>query len=214
MLAGCATIKQESDGQWKTYSQRDGAQPCSISVNNASGEVRWENEPPTLSQFAHYADKIYEEEIEPKLNNGESLSEAELAVLACCLNVRMCKMNAANTIVLQSMQLAPEQSLTYGMVAHPKVDDAKDFGPGQKREDLEKRRDASENAFKEMLKSLVVKDVKSDSKFHESVMKWGETFSGDKFAPDSVGRRLELSLLEKRILVYMVKFLLLESAYT
>lgn len=189
MLAGCATIKQESDGQWTTYSRRGGAQPCSISVNNESGEVRWENEPPTLSQFAHYADGIYEEVIAPKLNKGESLSEAELAVLACCLNVRMCKMNAANTIVLQSMQLAPEQSLTYGMVAHPKVDDAKDFGPGQKREDLEKQRDASENAFKEMLESLVDKDVKSDSKFHESVMKWGETFSGDESVNiDKAGR--------------------------
>lgn len=186
MLVGCTTtIKQETDGEWTKYSPKGDEKACSISVNNKSGEVRWENEPPTLSQFAHYSDGIYEEVIVPKLNKGEALNEAELAVLACCLNVRMCKMNAVNTMVLQSMQLAPEKSVTYGMVAHPKIDGAKE----QKREALEKQRDASEMAFKKMLDELVAKDLKGDSKFGDSVMKWGETFSGNELVNfDKSGR--------------------------
>ena len=190
MLVGCTTtIKQETDGEWTKYSPKGDEKACSISVNNKSGEVRWENEPPTLSQFAHYSDGIYEEVIVPKLNRSEALSEAELAILACCLNVRMCKMNAANTMVLQSLQLAPEKSLTYGMVAHPQIDVAKDFGPRQKREELERRRDASERAFKKMLDELVAKDLKGDSKFGDSVMKWGETFSGNELVNfDKSGR--------------------------
>lgn len=180
-FGGCTTaIKQETDGEWTMYSQKSGEKACSISVNNESGEVRWENEPPTLSQLAHYSDGIYEEIIVPKLNRGEALNEAELAIIACCLNVRMCKMNAANTMVLQSLQLAPEKSLTYGMVAHPKIEVAKDFGPSRKREELESQRDASERAFKEMLNELVDQELKGDSKFRESVMKWGETFSGNE----------------------------------
>lgn len=180
-LAGCTTaIKQETDGEWTKYSQKGGENACSICVNNESGEVRWETEPPTLSQLAHYSDGIYEEIIVPKLNRGEALNEAELAILACCLNVRMCKMNAANTMVLRSLQLAPEKSLTYGMVAHPQIDIAKDFGPSQKREELEGRRDASERAFKAMLDELVDQELKGDSRFGDSVMKWGETFSGNE----------------------------------
>ena len=180
-LAGCmTTIKQETDGEWTKYSQKGGENACSICVNNESGEVLWETEPPTLSQLAHYSDGIYEEIIVPKLNRGEALNEAELAILACCLNVRMCKMNAVNTMVLQSMQLEPEKSLTYGMVAHPKIDVVKDFGSRKKREELEGRRDASERAFKDMLDELVKQDIKGDSKFGDSVMKWGETFSGNE----------------------------------
>jgi len=89
-------------------------------------------------------------------------------------------MNAENAMVLQSMQLAPESSLTYGMVAHPKIDPQNDFGPAKEREDAENCRDASEKAFKGMLDSLVDKDIKSDSRFRASVMKWGETFSGNE----------------------------------
>ena len=179
LFAGCRSpsITQTAEGQNTTYSGKNGVDGCAITIDHKTGEVRLENEPRTLSQLAKLSDGIYRETILPKLNDGEPLDEGELTLLVCCLNARMSKLNAANTLVLQSMQLESEESLTYDMVAHPRIVQRTDFQPAQ--EAAERRREASEVEFKKCLDDLVAKDVTGDTQFRESVTKWGETFSGD-----------------------------------
>ena len=185
MLAGCHTqykIVQEKSDQLTKYTcvnSKGETEPFLIKVNDKTGEVGWENEPPTLSQMASYSDEIFEQVILPKLDKGLALDEAEMAVLACCLNVRISKVNAMNGAILQSMQLSPEKALTYGMVAHPKIDQLADLGTAEERKVAEDKRRSSEKDFIRMLENLVKKDFQSDSTFNASVKDWGKTFSGD-----------------------------------
>ena len=185
MLAGCQTtykIEQEKSDHLTKYScvnSNGVTEPFLIKVNDKTGEVGWENEPPTLSQMASYSDEIFEQVILPKWDKGLALDEAEMAVLACCLNVRISMVNVMNGTILRSMQLSPEKSLTYGMVAHPKVDQVADLGTAEERKVAEDKRRSSEKAFIRMLEDLVKKDIQSDSTFNASVKDWGKTFSGD-----------------------------------
>ena len=162
LFAGCRSpsITQTAEGQNTTYSGKNGVDGCAITIDHKTGEVRLENEPRTLSQLAKLSDGIYRETILPKLNDGEPLDEGELTLLVCCLNARMSKLNAANTLVLQSMQLESEESLTYDMVAHPGIVQRTDFQPAQ--EAAERRREASEVEFKKCLDDLVAKEVGRD----------------------------------------------------
>ena len=179
-LAGCRTmpkISEQKDGGWTRYKQVEGngsTSEYSITVNDDTGEIKFEHEPPTLSQLTRYTDEIFKQRLVPKLKSGDALSDADLSVLTCCLNVRISKMTAMNRILLESMQLPTETALVYDLVSHTRS--AASHDGNRERSD---RIDSSENSFNEMLNTLVEEELKMDSVFKDSVSKWGATFSGD-----------------------------------
>ena len=200
-IVGCRTapkISEQKDSGWTRYEQVEengSTSEYSIAVNDDTGEIKFEHEPPTLSQLTRYTDEIFKQRLVPKLKSGDALSDADLSVLACCLNVRISKMTAMNRILLESMQLPTETSLVYDLVSHTQ---AAAFHDGNR--ERSDRLASSENSFNEKLKTLVEEELKMDSVFKDSVSKWGATFSGDdSFSLNLDDRRKLLSaiLLER-----------------
>lgn len=158
---------------------------CSVSVENASGIIavggapNQRHERPTLTQMSVWADLVFDKYIQPKLESREDLSDVELTLLACCLNIRIARMKAMMTQVVNAIDIDPS-SITYGMIAHPKVAAADDFVAGDKWEALERARDASEKEFKEFIDAIIDAELRSETASGMQIKKWGESFSGNE----------------------------------
>ena len=162
-----------------------GNEQCMVSVENSSGIIAvscapdQRHERPTLRYLSTWADLVFDEYLRPKLENNEDLSDVELTMLACCLNIRIARMKAMTAQVVNAIDVDPS-SITYGMVAHPKITAASDFGAGDRWKELEKARGDSEKGFKEFIDATIDEELRSETTFGMQIKKWGESFSGNE----------------------------------
>ena len=198
LLCGCSTPKgvistSESNGAITYKETKDGkTSPYSLSVEEGSTIVSLDfpkPEPPTLPQLCTYAQEIFNQEIKPKLDAGQTLSNEELAVLACCMNVRIYMMKALNGAILASMELPLGASPTYGVVAHPRL--TRMLDETKKNREMESNRLHAERAFDEKLNELANDFINGRS---PNIETWGRSFFGDE--------SFNLGLDERRKLLY------------
>ena len=162
-----------------------GKEQCAVSVENSSGIIAvscapdQRHEHPTLRQMSTWADLVFDEYLRPKLEDNEDLSDAELTILACCLNIRIARMKAMTTQVVNAIDVDPS-SVTYGMVAHPKITAASDFGAGHRWKELEQARCDSEKGFKEFIDAAIDEELRCETTSGMQIKKWGESFSGNE----------------------------------
>ena len=184
VLVGCSTPKGEitiiNDGNTITYRETRNGKPSphSIKVEKDSTIVSLDYgkpEPPTLPQLCEYSQAIFDQTIKPKLESGETLSNEELVILACCMNVRISMIKALNGTVLASMDLPLAASLTFGIVAHPNLPSMLEV-PKKRYAKIESNRLDAEKAFNEKLKGLS-NDFINDRP--PAIETWGQSFSGD-----------------------------------
>lgn len=162
-----------------------GKEQCTVSVENSSGIIAVScapdqlHERPTLRQMSTMADLIFDEYLRPKLEDNADLSDVDLTILACCLNIRIARMKAMTTQVVNAIDIDPS-SITYGMVAHPKITTPNDFGAGDKWKELERARGDSEKEFKEFIDATIDEELRSETTSGMQIIKWGESFSGNE----------------------------------
>lgn len=195
LLCGCSTPKgvistTESNGAITYNETKDGkTSPYSLSVKKDSTVVSLDfakPEPPTLPQLCTYAQEIFDQEIKPKLDAGQTLSNEELAILACCMNIRIYMMQALNRAILASMELPLDASPTYGIVAHPKLPPMRDVAK-KRNANMESNRLNAEKAFDEKMKELATQFTGEPS-----IEFWGKSFSGDESFTLGLDERKEL----------------------
>lgn len=195
ILVGCSTPKGEittiANGNTITYreTRNEEPSPYSIKIEKVSTIVSLDYgkpEPPTLPQLCEYSRLIFNQKIKPKLESGEALSNEELVILACCMNVRISMIKALNGTILSAMDLPVESASTYGLVPHPKLLQNPDVAK-KRYADLEAKRYKAEQEFANSLNTLA-----PSSSDMQHIQNWGETFTGDETFTLGIDERKEL----------------------
>lgn len=195
LLCGCSTqkgiISTSVSGGTITYNETKNGKTSSysLSVEEDSTIVSLDfakPEPPTLPQLCTYAQEVFDQIIKPKLDAGQTLSNEELAILACCMNIRIYMMRALNGTILSSMDLPLDASPTYSIVAHPKLPPMRDVAENRNA-NMESNRLNAEKAFDNEMQELAAKFTGESS-----IEYWGKSFSGNESFTLGLDERKEL----------------------
>lgn len=128
---------------------------------------------PTMKQLSEFFDEGFKR-LASKLEKGEVLTNQELTLLSCCLNVAICRMEIMNDFVFSAFDL-PDTSETHKFTTLRK---------SIRNPDLTRReamRD-SDTGFVSLLRKIADDFYRGDNKFGKGVTSFGRTFNSGEDA--------------------------------